>query len=55
MVKTFEDFIQDFKVYYPNSPIRIIDELDMTETCCDMYGANAFEIDYENKTIELFL
>lgn len=54
MIKTFKEFINDFKEYYPNSPVRITDELDMMETCYEMYGTDNFEIDYENKTLELF-
>lgn len=52
--KTFKEFIKDYRNYYNEKVVRVVDESEMQEVCYDLYNTENFEIDYEAKTIELF-
>lgn len=54
MIKTFKEFIGDYYKYYNEKNVVIYDECEMQEVCFNLYNTDIFEIDYENKTLELF-
>lgn len=54
MIKTFKEFARDYKKYYQISYVSIYDEDEMKEDLLCIYGTQNFEIDYENRIIELF-
>lgn len=52
---SFKDFINDYREYYNvHDFIKIGTESDMQEVLYDIYNTDQFEIDYENKLIELY-
>lgn len=55
MIKTFEDFIQDYNKFYQCN-FRIINcsTHDLPEIMDNLYDTDDFEIDNDNETIELF-
>lgn len=54
MIIKFKEFISNFQDYYQTKEVVVFSESDMQEICYDLYDTDNFEIDYENKTIELF-
>lgn len=52
----FKKFMEDYKSYYneQNDNFEIRTEEDMQEIIYDIYDTDKFEINYENKTIEIY-
>lgn len=53
-VITFKQFTIDYKEFYKEKLTTIRTELDMQEILYDIYDSDSFEVDYENKLIELY-
>lgn len=55
MRKTFKEFDKDFRNQYNISGNYVIQtNSDMEEALYELYGAERYDIDYENRVIELF-
>lgn len=54
MIKSFKEFAKDCQGRYKVKFIRIANEDEMGEVLYDLYDAENFEMDYENKIIELY-
>jgi len=53
---SFKEFINNYREYYNDNSkcFNIITEEDMEEVIYDLYSVESYEIDYENKAIELY-
>jgi hypothetical protein len=51
---TFKQFISDYEEYYQEKLTTIRTESDMQEILYNIYDTDSFEMDYENKLIELY-
>jgi len=53
---SFNEFIKNYREYYNyhSKCFNIGTEEDMEEVIYDLYSIESFEIDYENKVIELY-
>ena len=55
-IVTFKRFVKDYREYYSetNKRFNIRTEEDMEEVIYDLYSVESYEVDYENKVIELY-
>ena len=54
MIKTFKEFSKDYYEFYNEKDIIIRTEKDFEMVVEELYSREGFDIDYENKIIEIF-
>lgn len=51
---TFREFCKDYSEYYQTKEVYIATESDMQEVIWELYDTENFEINYDNKIIEIY-
>lgn len=54
MTITFKEFIKDYCKHYNEKEVIVRDNSEMQEVLYELYDNDDFEINYDEKTIELF-
>lgn len=54
MIITFKEFIKDYYKYYNEKEVIIRNNSEMQDVLYELYDTDEFEINYDERTIELF-